>query len=102
MQLLNISRKKDKENLPKQKFINEILNQMDNIKILGVTITDKLNWGDHVDNLAKRKGQRLGIKRKAKNLLPLNAAATLYKTKLRSVMEYCSPIWQSAPDTVLN
>ena len=44
----------------------------------------------------------LGIIRTAKNLLPLHAVASLYKSKVRSVMEYCCPVWQGAPITSLN
>ena len=100
-QLMTVSRKKDKATLPNLCFLDETLREVNIIKLVGIIITDKLNWGDHVDKLAKRAGQHLGIIRKAKHILPPTALASLYKTKVRSVMEYCSPIWQSASSTVL-
>jgi hypothetical protein len=101
-QLMTVSRKKDKAVFPTLRFLDEDLHPASSIKLLGININDKLNWGEHVDNLAKRAGQRLGILRKARHILPTSALATLYKTRVRSVMEYCSPIWQNAPCTALN
>ncbi len=95
-QLLTISRKKVKEQNPSIKFVNENLTEVSNIKLLGINITSTLDWNSHVNKVAKHAGQRLGILRKAKKMLPNAALSTLYKTKIRSVMEYCGPIWQNA------
>jgi len=99
-QLMTISRKinKDKNKIC---FLGETLKQENSIKLLGVHITNTLDWGYHVDKVAKRAGQHLGILRKAKKLLPSTALATLYKTRVRSAMEYCCPIWQNAPKFAL-
>jgi hypothetical protein len=101
-QLMTVSRKKDKAVFPTLRFLDEDLHPANSIKLLGININDKLNWGEHVDKLAKRAGQRLGILRKARHILPTSALATSYKTRVRSGMEYCSPIWQNAPCTALN
>ena len=55
-----------------------------------------------VDKVAKCAGQHLGILCKAKRLLNAEGLATLYKTRVRSVMEYCGPIWQNASKTALH
>lgn len=99
-QLLTISRKTNKD-LNKISFLGETLKEDDCIKLLGVHITNSLDWNYHVDKVAKRAGQSLGILRKARKLLPLTALGTLYKTRVRAVMEYCGPIWQNASKTVL-
>ena len=100
-QLMTISRKASKDN-NQVHFLSECLKEEDSIKLLGVHITNTLDWGFHVDKIAKRAGQHLGIIRKAKKMLPAAALATLYKTRVRSVMEYCGPIWQNAPKMSLN
>lgn len=100
-QLMTISRKKDAYDIQPLMFLGDVLEETDSIKLVGICISDKLNWGKHVDKLAKHAGQRVGIIRKAKYLLPNSALASLYKSKVRSVMEYCSPIWQSAPGVTL-
>ena len=100
-QLLNISRKSEQD-VSNVCFLNETLKSTDFIKVLGIHITKTLDWSTHVDKLAKRSGQRLGILRKAKSFLDPTGLSALFKTRVRSVMEYCSPIWQSAPKVVLN
>jgi len=100
-QLMTISRKVDTADFPTIKFQGETLAEESHIKLLGVHITKTLDWTFHVDKIAKNAGQRLGILRKAKTVLPSSVLSTLYKTKMRSVMEYCGPIWQGASKTVL-
>lgn len=53
------------------------------------------------EKLAKHAGQKLGIIHKAKSFLYTNCLATLYKAKVRSVMEYCGPIRQNASESEL-
>ena len=36
-----------------------------------------------------------------KKLFDVDGMATLYKTKVRSLMEYCGPVWQGAAETGL-
>ena len=97
---MTISRNTNKDN-NKIYFLGDTLKEEHCIKLLGVHITNTLDWSYHVDKVAKRAGQQLGILRKAKKLLPSTALATLYKTRVRSAMEYCGPIWQNAPKCVL-
>ena len=84
------------------RFLNEHLKPCESIKLLGVHITKSLEWGLHVDKVAKRAGQHLGIIRKTKRLLSPAGLASLFKARVRSLMEYCGPIWQGAPKTTLN
>ena len=100
-QKMNVSRKSDSENFPPLFFQGDALEDVKSIKLLGVTITCKLDWNNHIDRITKRAGQCLGVLRKAKHTLPVSALATLYKTHVRSLMEYCSPVWQGASSTVL-
>ena len=99
-QLMTISCKTNKDN-NKICFLGDTLKEEHCIKLLGVYITNTLDWSYHVDKVAKHAGQHLGILCKAKKLLPSTALATLYKTRVRLAMEYCSPIWQNAPKCVL-
>ena len=47
-------------------FVNENLIEVKNIKLLGINITSSLDWNYHINHLAKRAGQRLGILRQEK------------------------------------
>ena len=74
------------------------------IKLLGINVSKTLEWNTHVDTVAKRAGQHLGILLKAKRLLNTEGLATLYKTRVRSIMEYCWSygFWQNASKTALH
>ena len=97
-QLLGISRKTVKDNCV-VRFLDEVLKTQDSIKLLGINVSKTFEWNTHVTKVAKRAGQHLGILHKAKRLLNADGLATLYKTRVRSVMEYCGPIWQNASKT---
>ena len=46
-------------------------------------------------------GHSLGVLHRTQKLLDVDGMATLYKTKVRSLMEYCGPVWQGATETAL-
>ena len=94
-QLMTISRKNVTEDT-EVSFLGENLKSSNDIKLLGVLINKTLNWSTHVDKIAKRAEQYLGILCKAKKFLEPVGLATLYKTRVRSVMEYCGPVWHGA------
>ena len=99
-QFLHICRKTsiDASNI---NFCSEILNPADSIKLVGINISKNLDWSAHVESIAKTAGRSLGVFCKANKLLDSDGLATLYKTKVRSLMEYCGPVWQSASVTAL-
>jgi hypothetical protein len=99
-QLLQISRKRETDNSVVS-FLSQTLVPEDSIKLLGVNISKTMDWTTHISKVAKRAGQSLGIIRKAKSLLQPAGFATLYKIKVRSIMEYCGPVWQGAHKTDL-
>ena len=63
------------------------------VRDLGVTITEDLTWSPHINNIAddarKISSWILSVfkDRSANTILPL------YKTLVRSRLEYCSPLW---------
>jgi len=99
-QLMIISRKKDITFNPII-FFNETLTPVDSIKLVGVNISSKMDWSDHINKVAKRAGQTLGIMRKTRKILPPSALSTIYKCRVRSTMEYCGPIWENSSNEYL-
>ena len=72
---------------------NGTINIAANHKHLGVTITARLNWHDHVNNLVKSANQRAGLLRwMARDLRP-DTIKQLYIYYLRPKLEYASPVW---------
>ena len=66
-------------------------------KLLGLTICHDLSWETHISNLASKASRRLGILPRAKSFLGPPELLTMYKAFVRSLMEYCSPLWAGAP-----
>ncbi|CAB3991987.1 Hypothetical predicted protein [Paramuricea clavata] len=60
---------------------------------LGNTLNANLSWHSHVDNVAMKVGRRIGMLRRLRNNLTLNAAETVYKSFIRPLMEYGDSIW---------
>ncbi|KAI8511965.1 hypothetical protein Bbelb_110650 [Branchiostoma belcheri] len=80
-------------------FGNTKLAEKDELEILGVTIDSKLSWTKHTLNTAARAGQKLGALRRVAHKLNSSGRAAVYKAQVRSVMEYASLCWMSAPVT---
>eukprot|EP00061_Rhincodon_typus_P001417 g14742.t1 len=63
------------------------------INILAFSIDQKLNWTHHINTVATRAGQKLGILRQVTHLLTPKNLPTIYKAQVRSVMEYSPLAW---------
>ena len=71
------------------------------IKILGVTFDSKLTWNKQLSNVSGRAGQKLGALRRVASKLSVPGRATVYKSQVRSTMEYSSLAWMGAAPTHL-
>ena len=60
-------------------------------KVLGVTIKSNLKWDSHVNEIVGKASKRLHILRVLKR-----SGAPPHITLIRSVLEYCCPVWQSS------
>jgi hypothetical protein len=62
---------------------------------LGVIITSKLSYTEHIDNIVSRSSQKLGlIKRHCNMISDKHAKRTIYLSLVRSLFEHCSQIWR--------
>ena len=91
-----ISRKRS-QNHPPLHFMNKELQPTYSITLLGVTITETLSWSQYITCIAKTTAKCLYTL----GLLPHEAPITIYKTYIRPLMEYASPIWIGAGTTSL-
>ena len=66
-------------------------------KILGVTISDNLKWNDHVLECIKKANKRLFfiVSLKRANV-PVKDNLDFYCCSIRSVLEYCAPVYHHA------
>ena len=70
-----------------------ILKQESEVKYLGVTFSDNLKWGPHIQSVVKKANQKLGFIRRNLRGAPLQTKQTAYFSLVRSGMEYAAPIW---------
>ena len=65
-------------------------------KFLGVTIDDKLNWGDHINIIGNKICRNIGILKYGKRYLPNYCIKNLYCTLILPYLTYCNMIWITA------
>ena len=92
----------------KRKYLNKIqasytlegavLENVDNIKHLGATITNDLKWNTHISNICTKANRTLGFLRRTLFSCPQNVKEAAYKGMVRPILEYGSSIWDPHPD----
>ena len=74
-------------------FIGETKVELANsLKILGVTVDNKLTYCEHISNMLKKVYAKIGVLRHLKRLMPCNVSLSLYKAYLLPHLEHCSPL----------
>ena len=71
-----------------------VLENVDNIKYLGVTITNDLKWNTHISNICTKANITLGFLFSC----PQNVKEATYKGMVRPILEYESSVWDPHPD----
>ena len=89
---ISITRKRT--SYPSVYSINNInLDQVNNLPLLGVIISDKLNWDAHVKDVIARSNKLLGFIRHVAGESPPEVLLQLYRTMVLPILDYCSPVW---------
>lgn len=77
------------------KVLNEHIQEVNVVKDLGVLFDKKLTFVPHIDHIIKKASKMLGfIIRNGKVFRKSQTKKLLYNTLVRSVLEYCSVVWQ--------
>ena len=79
-----------------------VLENVDNIKYLGRTITNDLKWNTHISNICTKANRTLGFLRRTLFSCPQNVKEAAYKGMVRPILEYGSFVWDPHPDIVIN
>ena len=75
-------------------FNGEILEVVEEFKILGLVICSDLKWQKHTDYICKKGFTQLWMLRRLKKLgANTKILIDLYNKHVRSIMEYASPAW---------
>ena len=70
-----------------------VLENVDSIKYLGVTITSDLKWNSHMRNVCSKANRTLGFLRRNLFSCPQDVKEAAYKSMVRPILEYGSTVW---------
>ena len=65
----------------------------DYLKILGVTINNKLAFSEHISDICKKTSCKVGVLLRLRNLIPWSAKLQLYKSNILPHLTYCDIVW---------
>ena len=78
-----------------------ILAQVKQAKVLGLTLDEFLIWTKHIDNLCSTINSRLALLRRIKPFLTKDCALRFYNSCINSSLIYCSVTWGNCSKTLL-
>ena len=91
--IMQITRKRIKKINASFNLEGTVLDNLENIKYLGVTITNGLKWNTHVRNICIKANRTLGFLRRNLSACPQDVKESAYKGLVRPVLEYGSSVW---------
>ena len=92
---MQITRKRIKKINDSYSLEETVLENVEKIKYLGVTITNDLKWNTHVSNICTKANRTLGFLRRNLAACPLDVKESAYKGLVRPILEYGSSVWDS-------
>ena len=84
------------------KMGGSILEEKSSFKMLGLTFSSKLDWGSYIISIAKTASKKIGALIRSMMFLSPEVALCLYKSTIRTCMEYCCHVWAGAPSCCLD
>lgn len=81
---------------------NSPLQLVNSYKYLGVHITSNLTWSLHIQNITNNANRMLGYLRRNFSKAPSSLKLLLYKTLIRSKLEYATSVWDPYHEKLIN
>ena len=72
---------------------NQTLKNVQSAKYLGITISDNMDWGQHISEISSKATKTLGFLHRNLAFAPKRMKEDAYKTSVRPKLEYAAPIW---------
>ena len=63
------------------------------VNFLGVTLSDTLNWHEHISFVCLKISRYIGILNRLKFVLPVNTLFNIYNAFILSTLSYCNSVW---------
>ena len=81
---------------------NKTIESSKSVKLLGLTIDNKLNFGIHINNICKVASAKIKGLGRIRNRLNLSQAKILYNSFILSQFNYCCLVWIFCSKTLQN
>ena len=66
-------------------------------------LQNNLKWSNRVETVIQKANRQVYILRECRKAnLPVEVGITLYKSNIRSILEYASPVWGGLPTYLIN
>ena len=91
--IMPITRKRIKKINASYSLEGMVLENVEKIKYLGVTITNDLKWNTHVSNICTKANRTLGFLRRNLVLYPRDVKESAYNGLVHPILEYGSTVW---------
>ena len=85
--------KKNATTHPPLFFNNSEIKLSSNQKHLGLTVDSKLSFNEHINDKINQASKGVGLLRKLQTVLPSNSLLTIYKSFIRSLLDYAHVIY---------
>ena len=72
---------------------NHIIDQVNDIRFLGIQLDSRLNFNEQVNKLCKKLARVVGMMRKLRNLVPPHVTKSIYYSLFQSLLSYCIVIF---------
>ena len=72
---------------------NQTLENVQSAKYLGITISNNMDWGQHISEISSKATKTLGFLRRNLAFAPRSTKELAYKTLVRPKLEYAAHIW---------
>ena len=92
--LFNTANKRDFT--PRMKIGKDIIDLVEEMKLLGVKITSDLRWNENATYITKKAYSRIWLIRRLKQMgANTNELIDVYEKEIRSVLEFASVVWHA-------
>ena len=91
--IMQITRKRIKKINDSYNIEGTVLDNLENIKYFGLTITNDLKWNTRVSSICTKANRTLGFLRRNLSACPQDVKESAYKGLVRPVLEYGSSVW---------
>ena len=91
--IMQITKKRIKNTNASYNLEGTVLDSVENIKYLGITITNDLKWNTHASNICTKANRSLGFLRRNLSACSQDVKESACRGLVRPVLEYGSSVW---------